>query len=82
MAGRIKRMRRELYQALQDVGAPGSWRPVTEAIGMFAMLGLSKVGFCAPFSAMLTLSVLPGRVQHAGFPGMTNWAVSGLLWET
>ena len=50
MAGRIKRMRAELYQALQDVGAPGSWRPVTEAIGMFAMLGLSKVRTHAIFS--------------------------------
>ena len=44
MAGRIIRMRRELFQALQDVGAPGSWTPVMDAIGMFAMLGLSKVG--------------------------------------
>jgi aspartate aminotransferase len=44
MAGRIIRMRRELFQALQDVGAPGNWAPVMDAIGMFAMLGLTKVG--------------------------------------
>ena len=47
MAGRIIRMRRELFQALQDVGAPGNWTPVMDAIGMFAMLGLTKVRGCA-----------------------------------
>ena len=66
MAGRIKRMRAELYQALQHVGAPGSWRPVTEAIGMFAMLGLSKARACTPspplpaLSSCSVLAALPG----------------------
>jgi hypothetical protein len=71
MAGRIKRMRRELFQALQDVGAPGSWRPVTEAIGMFAMLGLSKVGRRA---SPTLLHLASGLLGHAACPSAADYS--------
>lgn len=81
MAVRIMRMRAELYQALQDVGAPGNWRPVTEAIGMFAMLGLSKVGF-RPFHSGSTSPGLPGRAACPSLrPALSN-STKGLFWES
>lgn len=49
MAGRIIEMRKQLLQALKEVGVPGTWDHVVHQIGMFSFLGVSKVGtfsFC------------------------------------
>lgn len=42
MAGRIKGMRRQLYEELGRLGTPGDWAHVVQQSGMFAYLGLSK----------------------------------------
>lgn len=42
MAGRIMQMRQELFRALQQVGAPGSWNHILDQIGMFSFTGLTK----------------------------------------
>lgn len=43
MADRIISMRSQLFEALQDVGAPGNWEHITSQIGMFSFSGLTKV---------------------------------------
>ena len=44
MSGRIIEMRKQLLQALKEVGVPGTWDHVVHQIGMFSFLGVSKVG--------------------------------------
>lgn len=46
MAGRIIQMRKELYSALQQVGAPGKWNHILDQIGMFSYTGLTKARLC------------------------------------
>lgn len=42
MAGRIREMRRRLYEELGRLGTPGDWSHVVQQSGMFAYLGLSR----------------------------------------
>jgi len=42
MANRIKEMRGALFQALNQVGAPGSWQHILDQIGMFSYTGLTQ----------------------------------------
>lgn len=42
MAGRIKGMRRQLYEELGRLRTPGNWAHVVQQSGMFAYLGLSR----------------------------------------
>ena len=42
MAGRIRGMRRRLYEELGRLGTPGDWSHVVQQSGMFAYLGLSR----------------------------------------
>ena len=42
MSGRIKEMRKSLYERLIRLGTPGSWEHITEQIGMFSYTGLSE----------------------------------------
>lgn len=42
MAGRIMKMRKELFSALQQAGAPGKWNHILDQIGMFSFTGLTK----------------------------------------
>ena len=48
MAGRIMQMRRELFDALQQVGAPGKWNHILDQIGMFSFTGLTKASCSWP----------------------------------
>ena len=53
MATRIKAMRTQLHQALQESGAPGNWDHVINQIGMFSFTGLTPAQVCqfpTPFS--------------------------------
>jgi len=51
MAGRIIQMRKELFSALQQVGAPGKWDHILEQIGMFSYTGLTKASTPSPSSS-------------------------------
>ncbi|KAL4745443.1 hypothetical protein BDW72DRAFT_208195 [Aspergillus terricola var. indicus] len=42
MSGRIKAMRRALYEELARLQTPGSWRHILEQTGMFSYTGLSR----------------------------------------
>ena len=41
MADRIIAMRKGLQERLEKLGTPGSWKHITEQIGMFSFTGLS-----------------------------------------
>lgn len=41
MSGRIKEMRKGLYEKLQKLKTPGTWEHVINQIGMFSYTGLS-----------------------------------------
>ncbi|MCJ1366070.1 Aspartate aminotransferase, cytoplasmic [Acarospora aff. strigata] len=42
MSGRIKDMRAALRKKLEEMGTPGSWKHITEQIGMFSFTGLNE----------------------------------------
>ncbi|XP_076677191.1 glutamate oxaloacetate transaminase 1 [Andrena cerasifolii] len=42
MSGRIKEMRKGLYERLIRLGTPGCWEHITDQIGMFSYTGLSE----------------------------------------
>ncbi|KAL9092035.1 MAG: hypothetical protein Q9159_001033 [Coniocarpon cinnabarinum] len=42
MSGRIMEMRRRLRSRLEELGTPGSWKAITEQIGMFSFTGLTE----------------------------------------
>jgi len=42
MSGRIKDMRAALREKLEGMGTPGTWKHITEQIGMFSFTGLSE----------------------------------------
>ena len=42
MSGRIKEMRKCLYERLIRLGTPGSWEHITKQIGMFSYTGLTE----------------------------------------
>ncbi|PSC72490.1 aspartate cytoplasmic [Micractinium conductrix] len=69
MADRIHTMRRMLFDALQEVGAPGSWNHVLEQIGMFSYTGLTEAqveNMTTKWSVFMTRD---GRISMAGLSG-------------
>ncbi|KZC11179.1 PREDICTED: probable aspartate aminotransferase, cytoplasmic [Dufourea novaeangliae] len=42
MSGRIKEMRKKLYERLVRLGTPGSWEHITQQIGMFSYTGFTE----------------------------------------
>ena len=42
MSGRIKEMRKSLYERLNRLGTPGCWEHITNQIGMFSYTGLTE----------------------------------------
>ena len=42
MADRVRSIRKELYQALEANGTPGSWTHITRHIGLFSFTGLTR----------------------------------------
>ena len=62
MAGRIQTMRTKLYDALQEVQAPGNWDSIKEQIGMFSFTGLTAEQVGALMAALLRLKIKPGSM--------------------
>ncbi|KPA85956.1 putative aspartate aminotransferase [Leptomonas pyrrhocoris] len=65
MAGRIRTMRRTVYNELKRLETPGSWEHVINQIGMFSFLGLTKeqCQYCQDHNVFITLT---GRANMAG----------------
>lgn len=49
----IARRRQQLYDALREVGAPGSWEHLLRQRGMFSYSGLTRVSACIGLSPVL-----------------------------
>lgn len=66
MAGRIHTMRKELYEALQEVGAPGDWSHVIKQIGMFSYTGLTPAQVETMIKKHHVWMTRDGRISMAG----------------
>ncbi|KAK9788453.1 hypothetical protein WJX73_007890 [Symbiochloris irregularis] len=69
MADRIKAMRSQLFQALQDVGAPGTWNHIVDQIGMFSFTGLTKEQVHNMTDKWHVYMTFDGRISMAGLSG-------------
>ncbi|EFN51704.1 hypothetical protein CHLNCDRAFT_59799 [Chlorella variabilis] len=66
MADRILTMRQQLYQALQEVGAPGDWGHILRQIGMFSYTGLTKAQVENMTNKWHVYMTFDGRISMAG----------------
>ncbi len=66
MASRIKAMRRALFDALTELGTPGSWRHILAQIGMFTFTGLSERQCQALMEKHHIFLTANGRISVAG----------------
>ena len=66
MSGRIKQMRRELRNKLEELGTPGTWSHITEQIGMFSFTGLGEKQVLALREEAHVYMTKNGRVSMAG----------------
>lgn len=66
MSGRIQKMRDELRGELERLKTPGTWRHITDQIGMFSYTGLSKTQ-CQHMTDKWHIYLLTnGRISMAG----------------
>lgn len=66
VAARIKEVRKLLRNELERIGAPGTWKHITDQIGMFSYTGLSE-RTCQQLSDKYHVYLLKsGRISMAG----------------
>jgi len=66
MSVRIQDMRKELRDELERLGTPGSWKHITDQIGMFSFTGLSKAQSKAMLEKHHVYMLENGRISMAG----------------
>lgn len=66
MADRIHTMRQGLYDALQEVGAPGDWTHILKQIGMFSFTGLTRPQVENMTNKWHVYMTFDGRISMAG----------------
>ena len=66
MSGRIIQMRKELRAKLEELGTPGSWKHITEQIGMFSFTGLTEKQVLAIREEAHVYMTKNGRISMAG----------------
>jgi len=66
MSLRIQDMRKELRDELERLGTPGSWKHVTDQIGMFSFTGLSPAQSKAMVDDHHVYMLANGRISMAG----------------
>lgn len=66
MSGRIIAMRSALREKLEKLGTPGSWKHITEQIGMFSFTGLSEKQVLAIRKDAHVYMTKNGRISMAG----------------
>ncbi|KAL4434280.1 hypothetical protein ABPG75_000721 [Micractinium tetrahymenae] len=69
MADRILSMRQQLFDALQEVGAPGDWSHILKQIGMFSYTGLTKAQVENMTNKWSVFMTMDGRISMAGLSG-------------
>lgn len=66
MSGRIIDMRKALQGKLEELGTPGSWKHITEQIGMFSFTGLNEKQVAKMKEEAHVYMTKNGRVSMAG----------------
>lgn len=66
MSGRIIDMRTALRAKLEELGTPGSWKHITEQIGMFSFTGLSEAQVSKLRETSHVYMTKNGRISMAG----------------
>ncbi|KAI9880559.1 MAG: Aspartate aminotransferase, cytoplasmic [Pleopsidium flavum] len=66
MSGRIKDMRSALRHKLEETGTPGSWKHITEQIGMFSFTGLNEKQVMKLRDEAHVYMTKNGRISMAG----------------
>ncbi|KAL4807254.1 aspartate transaminase [Aspergillus unguis] len=66
MSGRIAEMRKGLRQRLEAKGTPGTWRHITDQIGMFSFTGLSEAQVKVLREKWHVYMTKNGRISMAG----------------
>ena len=66
MAGRIISMRKALRAKLEEMGTPGSWKHITDQIGMFSFTGLSEKQVLELRDVAHVYMTKNGRISMAG----------------
>lgn len=66
MSGRIKDMRAALRRKLEELGTPGSWKHITEQIGMFSFTGLNETQVLKLREEAHVYMTKNGRISMAG----------------
>lgn len=66
MSGRIKKMRRLLFDELERLGTPGKWDHILHQIGMFSYTGLSESQVLAIRARHHVYMLVSGRVSMSG----------------
>lgn len=57
MSGRIKEMRKALYDHLVSLKTPGNWEHILNQIGMFSYTGMSGNYYCLNIKNILIIIV-------------------------
>eukprot|EP00002_Diphylleia_rotans_P002328 TRINITY_DN11485_c0_g1_i1.p1 TRINITY_DN11485_c0_g1~~TRINITY_DN11485_c0_g1_i1.p1 ORF type:complete len:454 (+),score=88.67 TRINITY_DN11485_c0_g1_i1:59-1420(+) len=71
MADRIKKMRKELFDALISQGCPGEWNHIMQQIGMFSFTGLKPNQVDEMISKHHVYMTRDGRISMAGLSSKT-----------
>ncbi|EFX06679.1 aspartate aminotransferase [Grosmannia clavigera kw1407] len=66
MSGRIKAMRKALYEELVRLGTPGSWVHIVNQIGMFSYTGLTEAQVAAVRTKYHVYLISSGRISISG----------------
>ncbi len=66
MSGRIKKMREALRSKLEEMGTPGTWKHITDQIGMFSFTGLSEKQVLKLKEESHVYMTKNGRISMAG----------------
>ncbi|KAI9732561.1 MAG: Aspartate aminotransferase, cytoplasmic [Cirrosporium novae-zelandiae] len=66
MSGRIISMREALRKKLEELGTPGSWKHITEQIGMFSYTGLNEAQVAKLREDAHVYMTKNGRISMAG----------------
>jgi len=66
MSGRIKAMRKALFDKLIELGTPGTWNHITDQIGMFSFTGLTPAQVGVMKSKYAVYMLGNGRINMCG----------------
>lgn len=82
MSGRIKEMRKSLYERLIRLGTPGYWEHITQQIGMFSYTGLTERQVEHLVNHYHIYMLRSGRINMCGLNEFNLDYVANAIYET